>query len=84
MTDQQRLADVRAMEKQLTGNYDAFSSDCVNLSLRDEMLKALARSHRIQTELLCTAQQRGWYHMDPAEETQIQQIKARFFVECPV
>lgn len=84
MTDQQRLSDIRTMEKKLTGNYDAFSSDCVNLSLRNEMLKALARSHYIQTELLLAAQERGWSRVEAAEECQLEQVKERFFASCPI
>lgn len=84
MTDQQRLADIRTMEKKLTGNYDTFSSDCTNLSLRNEMLKALARSHNTQTELLLAAQERGWSKIEAADEWQMEQAKKRFFASCPV
>ncbi len=81
MTDQQRLADLWTTEQKLTGNYDAFASDCVHLGLRNEMLQALARSHATQTELLLAAQARGWYHTEPADEGRIRQVMYRFTVE---
>lgn len=84
MNDQQRIADIRTMEKKLTENYDAFASECIHLSLRNEMLKALARSHNTQTELLLAAQERGWSRIEAAEEWQIEQVRERFFAACPV
>ncbi len=84
MTDQQRLADIWTTEKKLTENYDAFASDCVHLALRNELLKALARSHSTQTELLLTAQNRGWSRSEPAQQQRIQQVRTRFWAEQPV
>lgn len=84
MTDQQHLADLWTMEKKLTGNYDAYSSDCMNLTLRNEMLKALARSHSTQTELLLTARERGWCQTETADLSRIERAKKRFIAACPI
>ena len=73
MNDQEMLTDLLSSEKKLTGNYDTFASECVSTQLRDEFLKIFNQGHQNQTQLFKEAQTRGWYQVEQAEATKIQQ-----------
>ena len=65
MNDQERITDLILTEKKMSANYDTFASECVNVQLRDEFLKLLNQGHQTQTKLFQTAQQKGWYQVEP-------------------
>ena len=83
MNDQERMADLLAMEKKLGNNYDIFASECVNLALRNEFVKDLTQSHSTQTELFQAAQSRGWYQVEQAPASQIGTAYTRFSNQRP-
>lgn len=78
MNDQERMSDLLTTEKKLGNNYDLFASECVNLALRNEFVKALTQSHTTQTELFQAAQGRGWYQTEQAQMDKINQAKTKF------
>ena len=41
MNDQERITDLILTEKKMTGNYETFASECVNVTLRDDFLRIL-------------------------------------------
>ena len=55
MNDQERITDFLCSEKKMSANYDAFASECVNVSLRDDFLKIFNQGHQTQTCLLYTS-----------------------------
>ncbi len=83
MNDQERMADLLTMEKKLGNNYDIFASECVNVALRNEFVKALTRGHDTQTELFQAAQSRGWYQVEQADANQISQAKTKYSAQMP-
>ena len=83
MDDQERMADLLAMEKKLGNNYDIFASECVNLALRNEFVKDLTQSHSTQTELFQAAQSRGWYQVEQAPMDKINQAKTIYTSSMP-
>ena len=43
------------------------------MQLRDEFLKLLNQGHQTQTKLFQTAQQKGWYQVEPAPASKVQE-----------
>lgn len=83
MNDQEHITDLILSEKKMTGNYDTFASECVNTKLRDDFLRILNQEHMIQTELFQKAQAKGWYKVEPAPASKVQQAAAKFQNEKP-
>ncbi len=83
MNDQERLTDFIVSEKKMSTNYDTFASECVSLPLRDEFLNMLKASHDTQTQLFQTAQQKGWYKVEQAQQDKIQQAYTKFDNQKP-
>ena len=61
MTDQERITDLIFSDKKMSDNYSIWASECTNTQLRDTFLNLLNQSHKTQTDLFQTAQQKGWY-----------------------
>ncbi len=83
MNDQERITDLILSEKKMSSNYDTFASECVNMRLRDEYLKLFTQGHQTQTDLFQTAQQKGWYQVDPAPASQVSTAYSKFSSEIP-
>ena len=84
MNDQERITDMILSEKKMTTNYDTFASECVSDQLRDEYLKILTQSHKTQTDLFQTAQQKGWYQPVPqAQADAVTKAYNQFSTDAP-
>ena len=83
MNDQERIPDLILTEKKMTGNYDTFASECVNVKLRDDFLRILHEEHMIQSDLFQKAQSKGWYQVEPAAASKVQQAAAKFQNQKP-
>ena len=83
MNDQERLTDFLCSEKKLAANYDAFASECVNTSLRDDFVKIFAQGHQTQTDLFKLAQSKGWYQVEQAPANKIGQAHTKYSNQQP-
>ena len=83
MTDQERLTDFLCSEKKMSANYDTYSSECVNVGLRDEFLSLFNQSHQTQTELFKLAQTKGWYQVEQAPANKVSQAYTKFSNQQP-
>lgn len=83
MNDQERITDLILTEKKMTENYDTFASECVNIKLRDDFLRILNQGHMTQTELFQKAQAKGWYQVEPAPASKVQQAATKFQNQKP-
>lgn len=83
MNDQERITDLILTEKKMTGNYDTFASECVNVQLRDEYLKIFQQGHQTQTELFKTAQAKGWYQVEQAPASKVSTAYTKFSNQAP-
>ena len=83
MKDQEMMTDLLLTEKKMSGNYNEYASECVNVQLRDTFVSILAESHRTQTDLFKTAQQRGWYQVEQAPEQKVSQAQQKFTNQAP-
>lgn len=83
MNDQERMTDLILTEKKMTANYDTFASECVNTKLRDDFLRILNEEHMIQSDLFQQAQAKGWYQVEPAPASKVQQAQTKFQNQKP-
>ena len=83
MNDQERMTDFLISEKKVTSNYDTFASECVNTALRDEFLKIFNQGHKTQSELFQVAQSKGWYQVEPAPASKVQEAATKFQSQMP-
>ncbi|MFG6372539.1 MAG: spore coat protein [Oscillospiraceae bacterium] len=84
MTDQERMTDLIFCEKKMSDNYSIWASECTNTQLRDTFLDLLNQSHKTQTDLFQTAQQKGWYKTIPqAQPDMVQQAYQQFSSQAP-
>ena len=83
MNDQERITDLILSEKKMSGNYDAFASECVNVQLRDEFLTILDQGHQTQTDLFQAAKSRGWYQVEPAPASKVSEAYNKFNAQKP-
>ena len=83
MKDQEMMTDLLLTEKKMSGNYNEYASECVNVQLRDTFVNILAESHKTQTDLFKPAQQRGWYQVEQAPEQKVSQAQQKFTNQAP-
>ncbi len=83
MNEQEKLTDFIVSEKKMSSNYDTFASECVNTSLRDDFINIFKTGHHNQTQLFQTAQQKGWYKVEQAQQDKIQQAYTKYDNQKP-
>ncbi len=83
MNDQERVTDMILSEKKMSTNYSTFASECVDDKLRDEYLKILSKSHQTQTALFKAAQSKGWYSVEQAPQSKIDEAYNKFNSQRP-
>ena len=83
MNDQERMTDFICSEKKMTSNYNTYASECVNMSLRDDFLNILNKSHQTQSDLFRIAQTKGWYQVEQAPQNKVSQAYTKFSSQQP-
>jgi len=83
MQAQEIMTDLMLSEKKMSTNYSLFASECVNERLRDTFVDMLTKGHKTQTELFKTAQEKGWYQVEKAEQQKIDQACQKFTNQAP-
>ena len=83
MQDQEIITDLILTEKKMSTNYNLFASECVNDQLRDTFVNLLTQGHKTQSELFKTAQQKGWYQVEQAQQQKISQAEQKFTNQTP-
>lgn len=83
MKDQEVLTDLLFTEKKMSGNYNEYASECVNVKLRDTFVSMLTQGHKTQTELFAAAQQKGWYQVEQAPSQKVSQAQQKFSNQAP-
>ena len=83
MNDQERMTDFICSEKKMTSNYNTYASECVNMSLRDDFLNILNKSHQTQSDLFRIAQTKGWYQVEQAPQSKVSQAYTKFSNQQP-
>ena len=83
MNDQEQITDLIFCEKKMGANYNEFASECVNPKLRKEFLDILAETHQIQADLFDKAKANGWYQVDQAPASKVDQALQKFTQQAP-
>ncbi|MGI5899414.1 MAG: spore coat protein [Christensenellales bacterium] len=76
-TPQAVMTDVLTTQKHLTDTYNTFANECASPQLKNEFMAILNDEHQIQHDVFCDMQQRGWYQVEAAEQTKIDQAKQK-------
>ena len=77
-TDKDRMTDMLMSQKQITGTYNTFTTECSTPEIRSAFMSLLAEEHQIQHDVFCEMQKRGWYQVQTAEAQKVQQTKQKF------
>ena len=67
----------------MTSNYNTYASECVNMALRDDFLNILTKSHQTQSDLFRIAQTKGWYQVEQAPQSKVNQAYTKFSNQQP-
>jgi len=78
MGDKEILKDSLQSQKHISDGYNLWAGECVNEKLRSEMLSILGDEHRIQADIFCDLNSRGWYKVEPADQTKINETKQQY------
>ena len=83
MNDQEQITDLIFCEKKMSANYNEFASECVNPKLQEQFLNILEQTHQIQAELFNEAKAKGWYKVEAAPASKVDQALQKFTQEAP-
>ena len=78
MDEQYFLTDALTSEKNISGLYNTFASECVNTNLKKTFLDILKDNHALQTYIFNELTSRGWYSVTQAEDNKISQTRTKF------
>jgi spore coat protein CotF len=76
--DKEMITDALTSQKMITSTYNTFANECATPALRSEFMNILSDEHQIQHEIFTEMQKRGWYQVEAAEKTKIDQAKQKF------
>ena len=80
--DQAILTDALNSQKQMTDNYNMYANECASSSLKDVIMNILNEEHKLQHEVWCEMNTRGWYQTEAAEQSKIEKEKNKFSNCC--
>lgn len=83
MNDQEQLTDLIFSEKKMSGNYNTFASECVNPQLQQQFIDILEQTHKIQADLFAEAKAKGWYQVEQAPASKVEQALQKFTQSAP-
>ena len=76
--EKERMMDALSSQKFVTSLYNANLLESSTSEVKNCLSGILADEHRIQEELFCEMNQRGWYQTEQAEDTKVAQAKQKF------
>lgn len=78
LNDEQILTDMLSSQKQISGAYNTFGSECVHEELKCDFLNILRDEHNMQSGVFTQMQQRGWYPTPAAQQSKISEAKTKY------
>ena len=78
MDDQQILTDMLTSQKQISGAYNTFGSECEHETLKCDFLNILRDEHNMQSGVFSQMQQHGWYQTTAAQQSKISEAKTKY------
>lgn len=80
--DKEMLEDSLSSQKFITDGYNTFANECASAQLKTDFMNLLNEEHQIQHEIFTEMQKRGWYQMEAAEQTKINQAKQKYLAQA--
>ncbi|MBQ2757388.1 MAG: spore coat protein [Clostridia bacterium] len=77
-TEKEQITDLLSAEKFLASNYNAFLVESATPEVVRCLSSLLDDTHRMQQTVFHEMQQKGWYPVTKAEDTKVNQTKAKF------
>ncbi len=81
MTEKERMTDFLCSEKFLTSVYNTYACEAATPAVKACLLNTLTETHRMQEEIFNEMSTRGWYTVEKAEETKLNQAKQQYAVK---
>ena len=78
LQDQEIMADMLAMQKQTTSEFNTFALECACPGLKKDVLNIWSEEQGLQTNVFEAMQQRGWYPTTPADQQMVDQARTKF------
>ena len=78
MNEQQTMMDLLSSQKYLMGMYQSFGNECATPDVRGCMFSILGEEQRISEEIFMQMNTRGYYPVEKAEDTKVDQAKMKF------
>ena len=78
MNEQQTMMDLLSSQKYLTGMYQSFGNECATPVVRSCMFSILEEEQRISEEIFTQMNTRGYYPVEKAEDTKVDQARMKF------
>ncbi len=82
LDDKAMMEDVLSAQKHITGEYNAFANECASAAVKTELINILNEEHQIQHEVFAEMQKRGWYQVEQADQSKVNQTKQKYQGQC--
>jgi spore coat protein CotF len=76
--DREKTNDLLMTEKHLTDTYNTFANEATNKNLQQDLLSILNQELELEAKLFEEMQKRGWYTVEYASQTQINNVKQSY------
>lgn len=81
--DKDMLDDALSSQKFITEIYNTYANECSTPALKTEFMNILNEEHQIQFDVFGEMQKRGWYKVEQADQTKVNQAKQKFQGQNP-
>ena len=78
MTEQEMMTDLLSTEKFMTGVYNTYCCEAATPAVKSCLMSLLQDTHRMQEALFAEMSAHGWYQVEKAEDTKLNQEKQKF------
>ncbi len=76
--EREKLMDSLSSQKLITDDYNSYANECAHPEVKAAFINILNEEHIIQHDMFCDMQQKGWYEVTQAQQSQIQTAANKF------
>ena len=77
------LTDLLASQKFITDGYNTFANECATPAVKADFVNILGEEHQLQNQVFTEMQKRGWYTVEAADQSKINQAKQKYLSQMP-
>ncbi len=78
LNDKQILGEALSFQKNITKDYNDSANECVDSSIKDELINILIEEQQIESEIISEMTKRGWHSSGMASEKDITKTKEKY------